>query len=137
MIEPAINYWAVLVASVAGFGVGWVWHGMLFQKQWMKLAGITMHSMKKMKMTPVMSMSLGFVLHLVIAYVLAHFVDYMMAATFAAGAQLAFWLWLGFMMPITAGVWVWEGKDFKLFLLNTAYWLVMLVVMAGILAVWQ
>ncbi len=135
-MEVMINYIAVLAAAVASFLIGWVWYGMLFQKQWMKLSGITMASMKKTGMSPGKAMSLGFVSQLIVAYVLAHFIDYMMAATLAAGAQLAFWLWFGFVMPIMAGIWIWEGKPFMLFVLNAAHWLVALLVMSGILAVW-
>jgi hypothetical protein len=44
--------------------------------------------------------------------------------------------WLGFMMPLNIGAYLWENKPFKLFALNTAHYLVSLIVMAAILAVW-
>lgn len=136
MADMMINYWAVLGATVASFVLGWIWHGALFQKQWMKLSGMTAASMKKMPLTAGQAMGLGFVVQLVMSYVLAHIVNYMMAATFTDGAQLGFWIWLGFVMPLTAGAWIWEGKPFKLFILNTAYWLLALIISGGILAVW-
>ncbi len=43
---------------------------------------------------------------------------------------LAFWPWLGFVMPIQAGSWLWEGKSFKLFAFNAAESFVSLYVMA-------
>lgn len=129
-----INYLAILVAALASMVIGMLWYGPLFQKQWMKLAGITPQSMKKMKLSPVAAMSMGFVASLVTAYVLSVFVGGVMAWT--AAANFVFWIWLGFVAPVQLGVFLWEGKSFKLFILNTSYSLVTLVVMAGILAAW-
>jgi len=136
MVEVTINYLAVLVAAIASFAFGWIWHGVICGKQWMKLMGFTPKSMKKMKLSPGQAMTLGFITMLITAYVLSHFVDYLAATTFATAAQLAFWLWLGLVMPVNAGVWIWEGKPFKLFIINTIYWLISLIVMTWILAVW-
>lgn len=137
MAEILVNYWAVLCAALAGFVIGWIWYGPLFCKQWMKLAGITPASMKKMKMTPAKAMTFGFVSVLVTAYVLSHFVDLLSVTTWGGAAQFAFWAWLGLVAPVQFGVVLWEGKPFKLFLLNTAHNLVVLIVMSGILAVWN
>ena len=130
-----INYWSVLCAAIASFVIGMLWYGPLFGKMWMKLSGITPKKMKGK--SPVQSMIIGFIATLITAYVLAHFVQYMMAATFVAGTQLAFWLWLGLVAPVQLGSYLWEGKPFALFLLNTTHNLVSLVIMTGILAVWH
>lgn len=129
-----VNYMAILVAALASMVIGMVWYGPLFRKQWMKLAGITPQSMKRMKLSPKAAMSMGFVASLVTAYVLSVFVGGVMAWT--AAANFVFWIWLGFVAPVQLGAFLWEGKDFKLFILNTSYSLITLVVMAGILAVW-
>ncbi len=136
MIQPIINYWSVLCAAIAGFVLGFLWYGPLFGKQWMKLMKFTPKSIKKMKLSPMTAMSIGFVGTLVTAYVLAHFVDYLEATTIGAASQMAFWLWLGLIAPLQIGVFLWEGKPFKLFLFNTAFNLVTLIVMSSILAVW-
>lgn len=135
-MEVTLNYWAIIVAAFAGMAVGMLWYGPVFGRQWMKLMKFTPQSMKGMKLTPMQAMGLGLVTTLVMSFVLAHFVDYVAAASFGAAFQLAFWVWLGFMMPLNAGVFLWEGKPFKLFVLNTAYHLVSLIVMAAILALW-
>ena len=136
MTEIMINYWAVLVAAIASFVIGWIWHGPLFGRQWMKLSGMTPQKMKSMKMSPARSMTFGFIAMLVTAYVLAHFVDMLSVTTLGGAAQFAFWAWLGLVAPVQIGVWLWEGKPFNLFLLSTAYQLVVLIVMTGIVAVW-
>ena len=131
----AMNYLAVLASAIASFVIGMIWYGPLFGKRWMKLSGVTPQKMKGK--SPVQSMLMGFVASLVTAYVLATFVGYMMSDTFMLGAQLAFWLWLGLVAPVQLGSFLWEGKPFSLFVLNTAYNLVTLIVMTGILAVWH
>ena len=132
-----INYLAVLVAAIASMALGMLWYGPLFGKLWMKLSGITPQSMKKMKLTPKAAMTLGFIGTLVTAYVLSHFVDLLSVTTWSGAAQFAFWAWLGLVAPVQLGAYLWEGKPFKLFVLNTAYNLVVLIVMTGIVAVWQ
>ncbi len=136
MMQPVINYWAVLCAAIVGFVIGWTWYGPLFGKQWIKLMKFTPKDFKRMKSMPATYMFSGFIGLLLTTYVLAHFVDYLEADTFGLGARMAFWLWLGLVAPVQYGVFLWEGKPFKLFLLNTAQTLVALVVMTGILAIW-
>ena len=136
MADMIINYWSVLGAAVASFVIGMLWYGPLFGKQWMKLAGITPASMKKMKMTPARAMTFGFIAMLVTAYVLSNFVHILGIMSWAAAAQFAFWAWLGLVAPVQLGAYIWEGKPFKLFLLNAAHNLVSLIVMSGIVAVW-
>lgn len=136
MAEVMINYLAVLVASIASMAIGMIWYGPLFGKQWMKIMGFTPKSVKKMKVSPSRAMTLGFIATLVTAYVLSHFVDYLAATTFATSAQLAFWLWLGLVAPMQLGSYLWEGKPIKLFVINSLHYLVSLIVMTWILAVW-
>lgn len=73
---------------------------------------------------------------LLMAYVLAYFVNYTGATTALAGAMAGFWVWLGFIATVQLGTVLWEGKSWSLYLLNVAYYLVSLVVMGIILAVW-
>ena len=134
MLDVAVNLVAVLGAAVVSMVLGGLWYGPLFGKQWMKLANIAMKDMKNMPLSPKQAMSLGFVGSLVTSYVLALFVGMVQATAAIAGAQLAFWLWLGFAAPIQAGVFLWEGKPAKLFLLNAAHTLVSFVAMGAVLA---
>jgi hypothetical protein len=136
MADMMINYWTVLGAAVASFVIGMLWYGPLFRKQWMKLSGVTAASMKKMKVTPARAMSIGFVAVLLTAYVLSNFVHVLGITTFSTAAQFAFWAWLGLVAPVQLGAYLWEGKPFKLFALNTTHNLIVLIVMSGILAAW-
>lgn len=47
-----------------------------------------------------------------------------------------FWNWLGFVAPVTLGAVLWEGKHWKLWFLNNGYYLVTLLLMGAVLALW-
>jgi len=126
-----VNLVAVLIAAVAAFVVGSLWYSpFLFGNVWMKLAGVK--KSKKAKL-----MWLRFLIYLVgmlvMAFVLAHFLVFAAAVTYVEALITAFWLWLGFIAPITIGGMLWENKSIKLFVLNNAYNLIALGIMACVL----
>jgi hypothetical protein len=124
----------IIIAAVVAFAVGALWHGPLFGKTWMKLAGVTMKTMKKAKLTPAQSMGMGFVSLLVVAYVLNMFLLLLGADTAKEAIIAAAILWLGFVAPIVFGGYIWENKSFKLTVFNGVYRLVELAVLAVVLA---
>lgn len=137
-MDITINYLAVIVAAVVAYAVGALWHSPAgFGTYWMRLMGLNKDSMHKMPLTPTQAMSIGAVVTLLSAYVLAHFVVLTGATTWETSLQLGFWLWLGFLAPTLANGWLWEGKSLKLFGFNAAYALVSIEVMALILGLWH
>ena len=135
----AVNYLTVLVAAVTSIIISGLWYSpLLFGNLWVHLSGIDMKKVNAMKKESKVGRSYfwAFVMTLITCYVLAHFVAYVDATTFGGGAVLAFWVWLGFMVPLSLNDVLWGGKSFKLFLLNAAHHLIALIVAAGILAVW-
>lgn len=134
-----VNYWAVLVAGLAVMLVGSVWYTpAVFGKAWMKLSGITMSDLEKMKKQGMAtSYLMAFVGTLIMAYVLAHFNDLASANKVSEGLQTAFWVWLGFVATNHIGMVLWERRPWKLFFLHTGQSLVSLLVAGAILAVWQ
>lgn len=136
-MDLLVNYWSVLAAAVASFILGMLWYSpLLFGKIWMKLAGISQQSMKGKGLTPPVAMFLGFLANLVVAYVLAHFLNLFGATTWQSGFELAFWAWLGFTTVTQLGSFLWEGKPFSLFLLNTTYSLANLMLMSAVITLW-
>src|SRR3989344_2277117 len=134
-----INYLAVLVAAVASMALGFLWYGPLFGKTWAQLMGFDKKKMAeaKKKGMPKQTWVLMVAGTLVTSYVLAHFVDYLDATNVAGALQAGFWLWLGFIVPVQLGMVLWEGKPWKLYFINVAYYLVNLSVMASILVLWS
>ncbi|SRR5258708_6005634 len=136
-MQIAVNYWAILVAAIVNMTVGSLWYGPLFGKMWKGLMGFSDQAMKSMKLTMWQAIFMGFLTALIMAYVLAHFVSIAGAVGIAGAWQLAFWVWLGFMLTITAGSFIWEGKPLRLFVLNAAQQLVSLFLMALVLVMWR
>src|SRR5437868_2250611 len=94
-----VNLPAVLVAALAAFFVGFLWHGPLLGKVWMKLSGmrkedVTPEQMKNMWKFMLMAL----VQQLVTAFVLAELSALTGAADVSAAAMIAFWAWLGFIV---------------------------------------
>ncbi|MEK7613701.1 MAG: DUF1761 domain-containing protein [Patescibacteria group bacterium] len=136
-MDIVINYWAVLVSALASMAIGMLWYGPVFGKQWMAMTGITKESMKSMALSPTKAMSLGLVSSLIMAYVLGYVASALGTEGVPEALVLAFWIWLGFVATSQISGFLWEGKPLKLFLLNTAYSLVVYGVMALILVLWR
>lgn len=129
-----VNYVAILVAGVASMGVGFLWYGpMLFGKQWMKLMGYTEKSMEEAKKEMGKTYIISFVLSLVTAFVLSHVMilseNFFKTPMLSTGLSSAFWMWLGFIMPVQATDALFGGKRKKLVAINTGYQLVSLLAM--------
>lgn len=137
MPTAIINYVAVLVASIISMIVGAFWYSpMLFGKQWMEAMNFAPKDMLDMKKRANASYAINFLLLLLMAFVLSHFVDYAQATTFIEGVQVGFWVWLGFIATISLGSVLWESKPIQVYLINAAYQLVSLVLMGIILTLW-
>src|SRR3989338_2061123 len=137
MAEVVINYLAVLAAAALYMVIGGLGYSpLLFQKMWLKWANINMKDMKKMRFTAVQAMSMAAGMSLILAYVLAHFVDYAGATTVAGGLAAGFWIWLGFVATFTANDVFFQNGSPKVYALNNAYYLISLLLMGVVLAVW-
>jgi hypothetical protein len=67
-----VNWLAILVAALAGFGVGAIWFGPLFGKAWMREAAVTAEMVRSANMPKVHGTVL--VLNLIAAGSLAMFI---------------------------------------------------------------
>lgn len=134
MVE--INYIAILIISILAMAFGFLWYGPLFGRQWMKLMGFSKKDLVDMKINLGVAYFTAFITTIITVSVLSYFISLAEAATFAAGALIGFFVWLGFIATLTLGQFLWEGKPFSLYLLNNAYHLIFNLVVGGVLAVW-
>lgn len=127
----------IIIATIVGFGIGMVWYSPYgFGKHWMKIAGSSdKKKIPKDEMQKLMAFSMtGAVLSsLVKAAVLAAFLQWLNPLSLQLSLWYALLAWLGFMMPITLSPVLFEQKPFQLFLINTGYYLVSILVMAGVI----
>lgn len=135
--DITVNHLAVLVAVIASVVVGFLWYGPLFGKMWISLMGFTKKQMEEGKKKGMgKSYAIMILGAFVTAYVLAHFVQLLNAATVKDAISAAFWIWLGFIATVMLGTVLWEGKSWKLYSLNIAYQFVSLALQAVILTLW-
>lgn len=138
-MEVQVNYLAVLLAAVASMVLGFLWYSpMLLGKAWMKERGLTAETIKKEQQGMGMLYGLSFVVALITAYVLSHVmtmaVNFFHMPLLNTGLTSAFWMWLGFVMPVQATATIFGNHNFKLFAIDTGYQLGSLLLMGVVLA---
>lgn len=135
-----VNYIAVLAAGIVSMVIGFLWYSpMILGKPWMKEKGISAETLKKEQKEMGKWYGVSFVVSLIMAYVLSHVMT--MAMNFfhysqlSTGLSSAFWMWLGFIMPVQLTATIFGSKNFKLFGIDTGYQLVSIMAMGVVLAV--
>ena len=136
-----MNYLSVFVLAVLSFILGWFWYSpVLFGNAWMKLMKISKKQMEKgqkdmmKKMWKVMLG--GFFVTLVLVFMLDLFLNFLNVVTFSQGMLLGLLLWAGFLATTMFNTVLYEGRPFKMYLINAGHYLVVLVLAGGLLAVW-
>ena len=139
-----INYLTVLGAGVIAMILGSLWYSpILFGKKWMKLNGVTEADLadpvkcKELQKDMIPTMLIQFVMVLLLAYILTHFIK---AWTGSSGIETALWIWLGFIVPTLASsvLWTNETRSIKVsrFLIQAVYNLVLLIIFGYVLQTW-
>ena len=130
-----VNHWVTLVSALILWIIGAIWYSpALFAKPWMAALDIQPDHKKKGLAFGMISSLIG---DLLVAFALLHVVVWSGAASCAAGAFVGFLCWLGFFAAIQFPQGIYEGRPTKLFVINGGYWLVGLVAIGILLAVWQ
>lgn len=131
-MDIVINYWAVVGGAIFLFVMGMTWYGPLFGKTWMRIMGVesmTKEEIAKAQKEMMPMYMIQVALGLVTSFVLYYFVQLI-------GMHVAFWIWLGFSMPMAAGA-MWDTEKkwvMKKFLITAGYQFVTLMVLAYIFA---
>ena len=132
-----VNYLAVLVAGIASMAVGFLWYGPLVGKAWMKEKGYTKDSMEKAKKGMGQMYAITFVASLVTAYVLFHVMTLSMNffhyERLQTGLMTAFWMWLGFVLPVQLSATIFGSKNWKLLGIDAGHNLVSLLAMGVVI----
>lgn len=136
-----VNWVAILVAAIASMAIGFVWYSpMVLGKPWMKLKGYTEESLKAAQKEMGKLYGLSFVLALITAFVLSHVItlseNFYHYERIQTGLTSAFWMWLGFIMPVQLTDQIFGEKKWQLFGINTGFQLVALLAM-GVIIGWM
>jgi len=134
MFETSVNWLAVLVTGLGYMVIGGLWYGPLFQKPWMRLANVNEADAKAGAGKAYVMM---FIVALVSVFVLAMFVNAIGADTFGEGMLVGLLIWVGFVGTVLLNGVIFEKRPFALYVLNSGYNLVTLLVAGGVLAIWS
>lgn len=126
-----IHWLAVLVAAIAGFGVGALWYGPLFGKAWMAERGITQEDAAKSNMPLIFGTA--FVLNLIASFVLDHVLGTYGAPDLGLSVMIAGGIALGFIVTSLGVNYLFSRMSLRLFLIDSGYWLVVYCVMGVVL----
>ncbi len=135
----SINIVSVILAAAAAFVIGFLFHGPVLGKLWMRLDNVQMTGNEKLS-DMYGKMFWNFVTNLVTALALA--IIYELAATsslttgpgFATGFIAAIIVWLGFLATSSIIGVIWMGNSFKLWLFECCSSFVVMMAMAAIIA---
>lgn len=140
MFLVPINWLAILACGVAAMAIGFVWYGPLFGKEWMKLIGMTEKKMEATKKDITTTYTTSFAVSLLMAYALAHFIWFTApgAVNVIIGVKTALWAWVGFVVTIAINnnLFAPVKKPTNLITIESGYYLVILVAMGAIIAIW-
>jgi hypothetical protein len=126
-----LNFLAVILAALSAFFIGFLWYTVIFAKVWQKEFG--MKSGGKTAETPNLGRLLigSFILEFIMALNLAFFIGKDADWLFGLGAGLAAGLgWVSLAFGVN---YMFEGKSFKLWLINAGYNTVIFAVMGLII----
>ena len=135
----SIHPLAVICAALASFILGFLFHGPLTGKLWMKLADI--HPTGEEKFSDMYGkLFWNMVVNLVTASVMAFIFALVFSSplmgeiTWYKGVIMGMWLWLGFLVTSSSIEVIWMGRKASLWIFEAACSLVVMAVMGAILA---
>jgi hypothetical protein len=136
-----INFLSVLVSAAVSFVLGFLFHGPVSGKLWMKLANI--HPTGNEKFSDMYGkMFWNFIANLVTAFIIAVIFSFVFTssiagpATWLKGAGVSILFWLGFLVPSSSIEVIWMGKNWKLWAFEAVCSFIIMAIIGVIIAVW-
>ncbi len=134
-ITASVNFWAVLVSAIVSMVIGSLWYGPFFGKAFIRAKGMDKKSPEEqaaMKKGMMWSYVGQFIASLVMFYIFAWLMSALGMMSVMGGIQTAFWVWLGFIVPLKFGEELWGGK-MTLFWLGVSHMLLTLLAAGAII----
>lgn len=128
-----LNWWAIIVAMVVSFALGWPWYGPLFGSAWLDALGKTADEIEPSPKPFLISA----VTTLVTAFTMAVLIACLGIDNWLDGAILGAAVGIGFIAASNVSDGAFCGWSFKLVIIQSGYRLVYSIVTGIILGAWQ
>ncbi len=142
MPDIQVSFFAISIAVTVNFFFGYLWYTPLFGRAWAKEVGQDFNA-KPVASKLMKSLGLNIISNFFIAYVLAHNIAAWSPETWGVSSPgltpisqsfcTAFFIWLGFFVPVLLNGVAWEKKSWKLFAINGGYYFFTLLIAALII----
>jgi hypothetical protein len=132
-----VNFWAIVICAILSMVTGFVWYGPLFSNAWMSEMGwdpansTHLVQMQKQAKPAYLQQFTGAV---IMAFIFAVILKNLHSMGLGQPLLAAVIIWLGFIAPLKYGDTLWGKSTLKLFLIDSLYYLVNLLVFAVVLA---
>lgn len=129
----SLNWWAIIVAAVAYFMLGWVWYSTLFAKKWMELRELNEEDMDDPN--PIIFLW-SFILQFVATLTLAGFLGAIGISTALHGAMIGFGAAMGFVFTLAGTTGLFSDNKLGLHFIDNGYHVAGLTLAGAILGLW-
>lgn len=132
MVFGGINYIAVVIAALTGFGVGMVWY-MALGNLWMAALGKSKDDLKPRPWPFIASIISLLIMGFMLAGVIGHLGEGQV--TVRNGLITGFTLWLGFVVTTVLVNHAFQGAKPQLTIIDGGHWLAVLLAMGAVIGV--
>ena len=134
MTFDGLNFLAILIATVAAFGLGAVWYSpMLFGSTWQRLVGLSDEDIKNSNMAKIFG--LAFILTFIAALLMATMMEVimMLGASVVLGMVYGALVAMAFVMTSLGINYLFARRSAKLYFIDAGYLFFMFVIMGAII----
>ena len=131
MTFSGVNYLAVIIAALAGFGLGAVWY-MVLSKPWMQAAGKT-EADRPRGTAQALPFAISIISLIIMAWMLAGLMGHLGDITVRGGMITGFFVWLGFVITTMGVNHAFGGAKPMLTLIDGGYWLAVLLIQGAVI----
>lgn len=133
MDAGTLSVWAIVVATLSTFVIGFLWYGPLFGSTWMEAAGVSEEDVEDVNKMGLFGTA--FVMQFIMAVNLAFFLNDP-SIGLQQGALYGFLVGFGWVFLALAVNSLYEQRSWRYIFVNGGYWTVAFTVMGLILGAW-
>ncbi|MEZ5828031.1 MAG: DUF1761 domain-containing protein [Hyphomicrobiales bacterium] len=132
MTFAGVNYVAVIIAALAGFGLGAVWY-MVLGKVWLRALGKTPAELQQKGSAKALPFVISIIALLIMSWMLAGIMGHLGDVTVRGGVITGAFVWLGFVITTMGVNHAFSGAKPMLTLIDSGHWLAVLLVMGAVI----